>query len=139
MINKDIIEAFSVVAKEKNIDRTNLSTIIEELFTGLIEKKYGADLNWKGEDNYRRCQVSFKVEDLGYDTFLDNWFYYPREYIEGIVLINQNKKQNVIHTEVNSVWTIANNNLNAADIDGSTIASLLHLRIQKKLMNQMTL
>ena len=45
---------------------------------------------------------------------------------------NQNKTQNGIDTEVNSVWTIANNNLNAADIDGSTIASLLHLRIQKK-------
>ena len=27
------------------------------------------------------------------DIFLDNWFYYPREYIEGIVLINQNKRQ----------------------------------------------
>ena len=37
----------------------------------IIEKKYGADLNWQGEDNYRRCQVTFKVEDLGYDT--NNW------------------------------------------------------------------
>ena len=45
---------------------------------------------------------------------------------------NQNKTQNGIDTEVNSVWTTANNNLNAADIDGSTIASLLHLWIQKK-------
>ena len=41
MINKDIIEAFSVVAKEKNIDRTNLSTIIEDIFMTLIYKKYG--------------------------------------------------------------------------------------------------
>ena len=43
MINKEIIEAFSVVAKEKNIDRTNLSTIIEDLFMTMIYKKYGED------------------------------------------------------------------------------------------------
>ena len=43
MINKQIIEAFSVVAKEKNIDRTNLSTIIEDLFMTMIYKKYGED------------------------------------------------------------------------------------------------
>ncbi|MBC8310963.1 MAG: transcription termination factor NusA [Candidatus Marinimicrobia bacterium] len=43
MINKEIIEAFSIVAKEKNIDRTNLSTIIEDLFMTMIYKKYGED------------------------------------------------------------------------------------------------
>ena len=43
MINKEIIEAFSIVAKEKNIDRTNLSTIIEDLFMAMIYKKYGED------------------------------------------------------------------------------------------------
>ena len=41
MINKDIIEAFSQLAKEKNIDRTNLSTIIEDIFMKLIYKKFG--------------------------------------------------------------------------------------------------
>ena len=43
MINKDIIEAFSMLAKEKNIDRTNLSTIIEDVFMTLIYKKYGEE------------------------------------------------------------------------------------------------
>ena len=43
MINKEIIEAFSIVAKEKNIDRTNLSTIIEDLFMAMIYKKYGEE------------------------------------------------------------------------------------------------
>lgn len=53
-------------------DKENLE-IYNEFFKNkeIIEKKYGGDLNWKGEDNYRRCQVSFKVEDLGYDT--NNW------------------------------------------------------------------
>ena len=43
MINKNIIDAFSEVAKQKNIDRTNLNTIIEELFMSMILKKYGED------------------------------------------------------------------------------------------------
>jgi len=43
LINKEIIEAFSIVAKEKNIDRTNLSTIIEDLFMAMIYKRYGED------------------------------------------------------------------------------------------------
>ena len=43
MINKDIIEAFSQLAKEKDIDRTNLSTIIEDIFMSLIYKKYGEE------------------------------------------------------------------------------------------------
>jgi transcription termination/antitermination protein NusA len=43
LINKDIIEAFVAIARDKNIDRTNLGTIIEELFMSLIHKKYGED------------------------------------------------------------------------------------------------
>ena len=43
MINKDIIEAFTLLAKEKDIDRTNLSTIIEDIFMTLIYKKFGED------------------------------------------------------------------------------------------------
>ncbi len=43
MINKEIIEAFTLLAKEKDIDRTNLSTIIEEIFMTLIYKKYGEE------------------------------------------------------------------------------------------------
>ena len=45
---------------------------------------------------------------------------------------NQNYIQNECNDNVKSVWTIANNNLNAVDIDGITIASLLHQRIEKK-------
>jgi len=43
LINKNIIEAFAALAKEKNIDRTNLSTIIEDIFMALIYKKYGEE------------------------------------------------------------------------------------------------
>ncbi len=43
MIHKEIIEAFSAIAREKNIDRTHLGGIIEELFMALIQKKYGEE------------------------------------------------------------------------------------------------
>ena len=43
MINKDIIEAFTLLAKEKDIDRTNLSTIVEDIFMTLIYKKFGEE------------------------------------------------------------------------------------------------
>ena len=43
LINKNIIDAFTEVAKQKNIDRTNLNTIIEDLFMSMITKKYGED------------------------------------------------------------------------------------------------
>ena len=40
---KKIIEAFKVLAQEKNIDKENLSSIIEEIFNALLMKKYGED------------------------------------------------------------------------------------------------
>tara|TARA_Y100000590_G_C15722463_1_gene1013966 strand:- start:400 stop:1635 length:1236 start_codon:yes stop_codon:yes gene_type:complete len=40
---KQIVEAFKVLAKEKNIDKDNLSLIIEGLFTSLLMKKYGEE------------------------------------------------------------------------------------------------
>jgi N utilization substance protein A len=43
LIHKEIIESFSAIAREKNIDRTHLGGIIEELFMALIQKKYGEE------------------------------------------------------------------------------------------------
>jgi len=40
LINREIIEAFSQIAREKNIDRSELGEIIEKVFLTLIEKKY---------------------------------------------------------------------------------------------------
>ena len=72
MINKEIIEAFTLLAKEKNIDRTNLSIIIEDIFMTLILKKYGEErenfsviVNMeKGEiEIYQEMNVVDKVVD----------------------------------------------------------------------------
>ncbi len=43
MNSKDIIEAFTYVAREKNIEKTYLTSIIEEIFTSMIIKKYGEE------------------------------------------------------------------------------------------------
>ncbi len=43
MDSKNIIESFSYVAKETGINKTNLATIIEEIFIILIQKKYGEE------------------------------------------------------------------------------------------------
>ena len=45
MINKDIIDAFKIIAKDKDIETVNLSYIIEELFINLMHKKYGEENN----------------------------------------------------------------------------------------------
>ena len=80
MINKDIIEAFTMLAKEKNIDRTNLSTIIEDIFMALIHKKYGEErenfsviVNMeKGEiEIYQEMTVVDKVTDPVVEIHVD--------------------------------------------------------------------
>jgi transcription termination/antitermination protein NusA len=45
LINKDIIDAFKIIAKDKDIETVNLSYIIEELFVNLMHKKYGEENN----------------------------------------------------------------------------------------------
>ena len=71
MISRDIISAFSAIAKEKNIERDKLSEIIENVFTKLIEKKFGDTTNFdvivnmdKGEiEIYHYKTVVEEVED----------------------------------------------------------------------------
>ncbi|MCF7740325.1 MAG: transcription termination factor NusA [Candidatus Marinimicrobia bacterium] len=71
MISSEIISAFSSIAKEKNIERERLSEIIENVFTKLIEKKFGENANFdvivnmeKGEiEIYHYRTVVEEVED----------------------------------------------------------------------------
>jgi len=46
LINREIIEAFSQIAREKNVDRSELGEIIEKVFLTLIEKKYESTENF---------------------------------------------------------------------------------------------
>jgi len=81
LINKAIIEAFKVVAKEKGVDSTNLSSIIEDLFVNLIKKRYGEDYQnfnvivnmEKGEiEIYQHKTVVKKVSDDITEITLEN-------------------------------------------------------------------
>ena len=46
MINRDLIEIFIELAREKNIERSELGTIIEQLFLFIIEKETGESVSY---------------------------------------------------------------------------------------------
>ena len=73
MDTKQIVEAFKILAKEKNIDKDNLSSIIEELFTSLLMKKYGEENidNFSVIINMERGEVEIYHEKLVVDN-VDN-------------------------------------------------------------------
>ena len=73
LINKDIIEAFSMLAKEKDIDRTNLSTIIEDIFMTLIHKKYGEERdNFSVIVNMEKGEIEIYQEMTVVDNVTDS-------------------------------------------------------------------
>ena len=81
MINKDIIDAFKIIAKDKDIETVNLSYIIEELFVNLMHKKYGEENNNfscivnmdKGEiEIYQEKIIVKKVTDHVHEKSLDD-------------------------------------------------------------------
>ena len=72
MINKELIEAFTAVAREKNIDRTNLGTIIEDLFMTLIQKRYGEEVeNFSVIVNMERGEIEIYQEMTIVDEVMD--------------------------------------------------------------------
>ena len=81
MINKDIIDAFKIIAQDKDIETVNLSYIIEELFVNLMHKKYGEEndnfsciVNMdKGEiEIYQEKVVVEKVSDSVHEKSLED-------------------------------------------------------------------
>ena len=45
-MKSDIVDAFAQMAKEKNIDRDILESVIKDSFRKLLEKKYGEEANF---------------------------------------------------------------------------------------------
>ena len=45
MVNRELIEVFSEIAREKNVERSELASILEELFLYIIEREYGDSSN----------------------------------------------------------------------------------------------
>ncbi len=70
-MKNEIVEAFSLLVKEKNIDKEVLSRILQEIFLSLVKKKYGQNGNYsifvnmeKGEiEIYQSKSIVVEVQD----------------------------------------------------------------------------
>jgi N utilization substance protein A len=79
LINRELIEVFSEIAREKNVDRSELGSIIEQLFLYIIEKQNGDSSNCsvivnidKGEiEIYAEKTIVKKVDDQNFEITLD--------------------------------------------------------------------
>ena len=71
MINRELIEVFSEIAREKNIDRTELGTIIEQLFLYIIEKQRGDAENCSVIVNIDKGEIEIYAEKIVVDE-VDN-------------------------------------------------------------------
>lgn len=56
-MKSEIVDAFSMMAKEKNIDRDILSSVIKDSFKKMMEKKYGVDSNFEIVVNMERGDI----------------------------------------------------------------------------------
>ena len=79
MVNRELIEVFSEIAREKNVERSELATILEELFLYVIEKEYGDSSNCscivnidKGEiEIYSEKTIVEEVDDYKVEITLE--------------------------------------------------------------------
>jgi len=79
LINRELIEVFSDIAREKNVERSELATILEELFLYVIEKEYGDSSNCscivnldKGEiEIYSEKTIVKEVDDYKVEITLE--------------------------------------------------------------------
>ena len=62
MVNRDLIEVFSEIAREKNVERSELATILEELFLYVIEKEYGDSSNCSCIVNLDKGEIEIYAE-----------------------------------------------------------------------------
>ncbi|MEE9166561.1 MAG: transcription termination factor NusA [Candidatus Neomarinimicrobiota bacterium] len=62
MDSKLLIQCFSDIAREKNVDRTELGTILEDLFLVLLEKQYGEGSNCSVIVNIDRGEIEIYHE-----------------------------------------------------------------------------
>ena len=79
MVNRELIEVFSEIAREKNVERSELANILEELFLYVIEKEYGDSSNCscivnidKGEiEIYAEKTIVEEIDDYKVEITLD--------------------------------------------------------------------
>ena len=92
MVNRELIEVFSEIAREKNVDRSELATILEELFLYIIEREYGDSSNCscivnldKGEiEIYAEKTIVDEIDDYKVEITLDDAIAKEPEAAEGL-------------------------------------------------------
>ena len=62
MINRELIEIFSELARANNVDRSQLGTIIEQLFLYIIEKQFGDSSNCSVIVNVDKGEIEIYAE-----------------------------------------------------------------------------
>ena len=94
MVNRELIEVFSEIAREKNVERSELATILEELFLYIIEREYGDSSNCscivnldKGEiEIYAEKTIVDEVDDYKVEILLEEAIEKEPEAAEGLVV-----------------------------------------------------
>lgn len=71
MINRELIEVFSEIAREKNVDRSELGSIIEQLFLYIIEKQTGDSSNCSVIVNIDKGEIEIYAEKTIVDKITD--------------------------------------------------------------------
>ena len=94
MVNRELIEVFSEIAREKNVDRSELATILEELFLYIIEREYGDSSNCscivnldKGEiEIYAEKTIVEEVDDYKVEITIEEAIKKEPEAAEGLIV-----------------------------------------------------
>ena len=71
MINKELVEVFSEIAREKNVERSELGSIIEALFLHLVERERGEASNCSVIVNLDKGEFEIYVEKMIVDDIED--------------------------------------------------------------------
>ena len=91
-MNRELIEVFSEIARDKNVERSELATILEELFLYIIEREYGDSSNCscivnldKGEiEIYAEKTIVDEVDDYKVEITLEDAIKKEPEAAEGL-------------------------------------------------------
>ena len=92
MINRELIEVFSEIAREKNVERSELASIMEDLFLYVIEKEYGDSSNCscivnldKGEiEIYAEKTIVVEVDDYKVEITLEDAIAKEPDAVDGL-------------------------------------------------------
>ena len=71
MVNRELIEVFSEIAREKNVERSELGSILEGLFLHLVERERGDSSNCSVIVNLDKGEFEIYVEKTIVDDIED--------------------------------------------------------------------